>query len=88
MLRLVPQLAVLAVLDEALSTSVCVLLAQHPELAPTPDESSITEPSDARRLYDCLVHTSHVLADYRLAIAAMIADLDTASIPPPADFDL
>ncbi len=86
-LRLAPQLAVLAVLDEALTTAACALLAQHPELAPAPDNNSTTEPSDARRLYDCLAAVSHVLADYRLAIAAKIADRDAATSEAPTDFD-
>jgi len=82
MLRLAPQLAVLAVLDEALSTSVAALLAHHPELLAMNDPSCVAKASDARRLWDALARSSHLLADYRLSIAAMIADLDTTSLPP------
>lgn len=82
MLRLAPQLAVLAVLDEALTSSVAALLAQHPELVATVDRQGHAIPSDARRLWDALAHSSQVLADYRLSIAAMTADLDTACLPP------
>ena len=84
-LRLAPQLAVLAVLDEALTSSVSALFAQHPELAHLPDKGSSSELSHARRLYDSLARTSHLLADYRLAIAAMLDDLDlVASLPAAA----
>jgi len=82
MLRLAPQLAVLAVLDEALSSAISALIAQHPELAAMINEERVADPSEAWRLYDSLAHCSHLLADYRLAVATVIADLDALSTPP------
>ena len=82
MLRIAPQLGVLAVLDEVLITTVCTLVAQHPSLGAARANDSPPDESPARRLYDCLAHCSHVLADYRLAVAEMVTTLDEASISP------
>ena len=75
-LRIAPQLAVLAVLDEALTTAVCALIAEHPELAASPQPAAAVTHSSAGKLHDALAHCSHALADYRLAVAEMIAQLD------------
>jgi len=82
MLRLAPELGVLSILDEAMSTAVYALLAAHPHLATVATGSTAPDESAARRLHDCLVHASHVLADYRWAVAEIVHDLEDASIPP------
>lgn len=78
MLRLAPQLGVLAIVDEALMMGVCALIAAHPHLVAVASDRA-PDDSTARRLHDCLVHASHMLADYRLAVAAMLDDLEEAS---------
>ncbi len=89
MLRIAPQLGVLAILDEALTTTVCTLVAQHPTLgAASANEASSHQQSAARRLYDCLARCTHVLADYRLAVAEMVATLDEASVRQDAPDDI
>jgi hypothetical protein len=85
MLRIAPQLAVLAVLDETLTTAACALIAQHPSLAETSVLDAVTADSVARKLRDSLRHCSHVLADYRLEVSSMIATLDEASRMQPDD---
>jgi hypothetical protein len=84
-LRLAPQLGVLAVLDEALLVACCALVATHPRLAAVQADSDPPDESAARRLHDCLRHCSHVLADYRIAVADMLGDLDDASFPADPD---
>lgn len=85
-LRLAPQLAVLAVLDEALLSAACMLIAQHPHLVVARSAlNSVPYHFTARRLHDCLAHCSYVLADYRTAVATTIADLAEPSIAAQDD---
>ena len=82
MLRIAPELGALAILDEALATTMCMLVAQHPELGAERDPQAPPNETEARRLYHGLAYASHLLEGYRLAIAQMLAVLDEASIPP------
>jgi hypothetical protein len=89
LLRIAPQLGVLAILDEALTTSLCMLVAQHPGLGATSLTDSLsTEAATARRLYEGLIHLSHLLDEYRVAVAQMVADLDEASLPATDTYDI
>ena len=77
-LRIAPQLAVLAVLDEALISGICALVAEHPDLAASLPHTAAVADTPAGKLHEALARCSLVLADYRLAIAEMIALLDEA----------
>ncbi len=87
-LRLAPQLGVLAVLDETITIAVYALLAEHPKLASQrPIGTLPPDHSPESQLLRCLQRASHLLADYRAAVAQLIADLDDTSVSQNARDD-
>lgn len=60
-----PDLAVLAVLDEALKQAICALLAQHPDI----NEGELRSESAANTVIHCAWDLRDMIRGYRAALA-------------------
>lgn len=81
-LRLAPELAVLAVLDDALRTALTALVAQHPALEIRRELAEPTELRRARRVARVALALRDEIDDYRDAVQ------DVLEIDPPPDDDI
>lgn len=80
-LRLVPELAALAILDEAVTVAMYALHARYPGRFVKPSTGLLEHDTPEDRLYEALVTCCRSLEEYRLDVAYRLMQLEHFSCP-------